>query len=148
MNKLLLSTLCAGALTSAASAFTIDVQSLAPTTLGSTTYNVPGYSSFFGPVTLSSVGGPVDIVAGTGAQLDSGESLVITFPSAITSFDGVLGNNVGDNNVVTPTSIIISGNNGNSGSAHTVAFSAVTPEPSSTALLGLGGLALILRRRK
>ncbi|MBT8038429.1 MAG: PEP-CTERM sorting domain-containing protein [Verrucomicrobiae bacterium] len=29
-----------------------------------------------------------------------------------------------------------------------VAFEAVVPEPSTTALLGLGGLALILRRRK
>ena len=87
------------------------------------------------------------ITAG-GAQLDPGESLVVTFPQAITTFDGVLGINVGDNNVVTPTTVIISGNNGNAGSAATVAFSAVTPEPSSTALLGLGGLALILRRRK
>ena len=32
--------------------------------------------------------------------------------------------------------------------AHSAAFFAPVPEPSSTALLGLGGLALILRRRK
>ncbi len=32
--------------------------------------------------------------------------------------------------------------------AHSAAFVRAVPEPSTTALLGLGGLALILRRRK
>lgn len=95
----------------------------------------------------------------------SGNTFTIDVNGAGSSIEGRVGrrNSEGSNNSVTWETLwdegILQTNGGNSGvfsdhfatsgTAGTVEYTlTVVPEPSSAALLGLGGLALILRRRK
>ena len=133
MNKLLLSSICAAALTSAASAFTLDLSSLNGQTLGlgsiSTAY---GNFTIVGPATIS--GGVANVAAG--------DTMTVIYPSNVT----YVGAFTGANTSLSTGSVQYTGTAGGNDVA-SITFDAV-PEPSSTALLGLGGLALILRRRK
>ncbi len=142
MNKILLTSICAAALTSAASAFTLDLSSLAGTDIGNAVITQGGYTFAIN----QGVGTPPGAVSGqitAGGVLTTNDSstVIIDYDQtqvSFTGFDAVLGSTfIDDGGSVTLTTGSVLGAN----------FDAV-PEPSSTALLGLGGLALILRRRK
>ncbi len=82
-------------------------------------------------------------VNGALAHTFTSESIWITGSTTLgsTSFSNLPGNILGFaayNSQLSATEI----------AAHSAAFVRAVPEPSTTALLGLGGLALILRRRK
>ena len=136
MNKLLLSSICAAALTSAASAFTLDLSGL--TTLGNgNVTNAYGSFDFYGSsASAATVSGGVMTIA-------AGQTVTITYPSNVTyQFAGQSG---GTQNTAVPGQVSFTG----AANVQAITFDGtVVPEPSSTALLGLGGLALILRRRK
>ncbi len=93
--------------------------------------------------------GFIGVLFGNAAGAEVGTANGVDFDS------GSSGGWVGNGNLFAPTgaiplasSVVISGN-GMSFNVVDAQFSAVAvPEPSSAALLGLGGLALILRRRK
>lgn len=139
MNKLLLTTICAAIATSGASAFTLDLSSLNGTTLGQATItNMYGAFQISGNSSVS--------VDNDSVTLNNNQGLNISYPANVT-YEGafISGNAIVSDafNVVS----IISTEAGNNISNLTFSSNAV-PEPSSTALLGLGGLALIMRRRK
>lgn len=139
MNKILLTSICAAALTSVASAFTLDLNSISGNTIGSQTINQEG-TSF---TVAAGVGGPISGQVSPGGILtvNSNSTVIISYDNTAVSYTGtdtVLGTLITD----TGSALVLS-----TGSVAGVNFDAV-PEPSSTALLGLGGLALILRRRK
>jgi len=70
-------------------------------------------------------------------------SLTVTMPISITEFGTGANSLASENGTFSATTTVPTGNPG----SFSMTFSAV-PEPSSTALLGLGGLALLLRRRR
>ena len=137
MNKLLLSTICAAALTSSASAFTLDLSSLNGTTLGAASI-----TNSYGTFTLIGTGGVP--ISGNKAHFDAGDTLKVIYPPNVTYIGAfITGNAVVDDD---PLTVKYTASENGVG-VEDIRFSQV-PEPSSTALLGLGGLALIMRRRK
>lgn len=139
MKNILISTVIAGALTSAASAFSLDLSSLSGQTLGSTTV-----ANTYGTFTV--VGGGTAVVSASGAvALGANETLTIVYPSTVNFEYATIassGATVTDNGTVQITAAA------NGANLIATEFSPSVPEPSSTALLGLGGVALLLRRRK
>lgn len=141
MNKLILSSICAAALASTASAFTLDLSSLNGTTLGTGTI-----TNSFGTFTLIGTG-PISVSNGE-ASLSAGNSLKVVYPSTVTYIGAFVTGNafIDDDSAVEPQTVKYTALENGVG-VEDIRFEAV-PEPSSTALLGLGGFALILRRRK
>ncbi len=137
MNKILLTSICAAALTSAASAFTLDLSALNGSNLGTGSITQDGHT-----FQLTATG--TIPVSGGVAQFDAGESLTIIYPTTVTYIGAfITGEAVVDD---TPQTVKYTATENGVG-VEDIRFSEV-PEPSSTALLGLGGLALVLRRRK
>ena len=136
MNKTLLTSICAAALTSAASAFTLDLSPLNGSSSGVLTTQLGDFT----------VSGPNDISNGI-ISLDNTEQFTIVYPSTVTYFGALIGGSVitADDSPTLGSVTFIGTEDG--ATVTTITFDQV-PEPSSTALLGLGGLALILRRRK
>ncbi len=139
MNKLLLSTICAAALTTGASAFTLDLSSLNGVTLG-----VGSVTNSYGTFTV--VGPGTAPVSGGLISLDDAEALTIIYPSTVTYVGALINGSALVSDVDGSQTVQYTAQE-NGVSISQVTFNSV-PEPSSTALLGLGGLALIMRRRK
>ena len=89
-------------------------------------------------VTFNAATGTDDNLALFVDQATEGTPLLSTTNSTLTSFDNLIFREE-SNSEATLGNLIV---------ATTYAEAAAVPEPSSTALLGLGGLALILRRRR
>lgn len=139
MNKLLLTSICAAALTASASAFTLDLSSLNGQTLGA-----GSITNSFGTFTV--VGPGTAFVTGGVATINNLESFTVIYPSTVTYVGTLVGSNI---NVNVASNQIQYTSTGDGATAQSITFNpTAVPEPSSTALLGLGGLALILRRRK
>ena len=135
MNKLFLSSICAAALVSSASAFTLDLSSLNGVELGIGSITQDGHT--FG---VSGPGGTP--ISGGVINLNENQSFTIVFPATVT-YGGAM---TAANQSVTGSQVQFVAN-ADGQTIQSFTFNPV-PEPSSTALLGLGGLALILRRRK
>jgi len=140
MNKLLLSTICAAALTTGASAFTLDLSSLNGSTLGT-----GSITNSYGTFNFSAAAGSATVTNGQISLLD-GKSLTIAYPSTVVYSTSTITGSVILEDLPANNTIKYTAAGGDIGIKN-VTFNPV-PEPSSTALLGLGGLALILRRRK
>lgn len=146
MIKLLLSTLVAVGLSSTASAFVLDLSSLVGQQGGTVTQNP------YGTFTVASSNNVVvsnftDLVTGTNTgrvTLDESEFLTIIYPSNVTYVGAFIGGNA---TASANGSNLIYLSAKEASTVDTIQFEQV-PEPSSTALLGLGGIALVLRRRK
>jgi hypothetical protein len=131
MNKILLTSICAAAMTTAASAFTLT---LTDGPLGTQVVTESGVSF---------------LITGNGGSISGG--VITTGANPVMVFY-----NSADATYVTSTLIGLGSSVGGSegalqltGQVSDISFEpTAVPEPSSTALLGLGGLALILRRRK
>ncbi len=137
MNKLLISTICAAALASSASAFTLDLSGLNGVNLGAGTI-----TNSYGTFTV--VGPGSAFISGGVAHLDNTESFTVIYPSSVTYVGAFTVGNMAINDSGSQVQYTATEDGT---SATSLTFNPV-PEPSSTALLGLGGLALILRRRK
>ncbi len=140
MNKILLSSICAAALTTGASAFTLDLAQLNGQSLGTGVITMPGIGAF----TVTGTTPASSFINGGVATINNGQSFSIIYPSNVSYVGALTGASL---NVVDNGSQVTYTSTGNNASASSLTFNQV-PEPSSTALLGLGGLALILRRRK
>ncbi|MGJ8655903.1 MAG: PEP-CTERM sorting domain-containing protein [Akkermansiaceae bacterium] len=146
MNKLLLTSICAVALSSAASAFTLDLSTLNNTVIGSHTLTQEGavFTIEEGVVDAPATEAGEFTTGGTGdvsITVNQNSTVVINYDNTKVSYSGVynpFGYTINDSGSALTL---------HTGSYANFEFDAV-PEPSSTALLGLGGLALILRRRK
>ncbi len=139
MNKILLTSICAAAMTSAASAFTLDLSSVNGQILGVSTI-----TNTYGSFTLIGSGSP-HVTNGV-VNLNPSQAFTILYPTNVTYIGAFALGNITtiDNGSAVQ---FVSNPDGTQVRQITFAETAV-PEPSSTALLGLGGLALILRRRK
>jgi len=146
MNKTLITSICAAALTSSASAFTLDLTPLVGTTIGNAVITQDGFTFAINQVSSSPPGSASgQITAGGVLIVLGGATVAIDYDQTLLCFTGTdfaLGSVVTDSNgVLTVTEGAVLGVNFET-------IESKVPEPSSTALLGLGGLALILRRRK
>ncbi len=138
MNKLLLTSICAAALSASASAFTLDLAQLNGQNIGSGNIVMPGIGTF-------TVTGPgTTLVSGGVATLNNAQSFTVFYPSNVSYVGALIGSNINVNDSGTQVQYTATANGA---TAQSLTFNQV-PEPSSTALLGLGGIALILRRRK
>jgi len=139
MNKILLTSICAAAMTSMVSAFTLDLSSLNGQTLGVNTI-----TNNCGTFTIIGSGSP-HVINGT-VNLTPSQAFTIIYPANVTYVGAFTLGNITtiDNNGAVQ---FVSNPDGTQVNRITFEKTAV-PEPSSTALLGLGGLTLILRRRK
>lgn len=142
MNKLLLTSICAAAFTTSASAFTLDLTSLNGSILGSQTI-----TNSFGSFTL--VGNSNLPVVNNVIQLDNAQTLTVTYPSNIQYIGAfITGNAVVNDDPFTVTYAAVENGVGVEDIRFAELPATSVPEPSSAVLLGLGGLSLILRRRK
>ena len=103
--------------------------------------------TYYFDVTISEVGGSKVFSTLTAAMDGDGGTGVQALTVDFGGFTGTLGTDyVLAFREADSFGNIITGTNG--GAIDNLSFSQAVPEPSTTALLGLGGLALILRRRK
>ncbi|MGJ8655902.1 MAG: PEP-CTERM sorting domain-containing protein [Akkermansiaceae bacterium] len=146
MNKTLLTSICVAGLTSAASAFTLDLTTLNDSVIGDLSITQEGAlfnltESVIAPPSTDSG----QITTGSSGRIsitvNENSTVIIDYDETKVSYSGVF-NPFGYALVDDGTKLTLG-----TGSYSDFEFNAV-PEPSSTALLGLGGLALILRRRK
>ena len=137
MNKLFLSSICAAALASSASAFTLDLSSLNGVNLGVGSITQDGH-------TFSVVGPGSAFISGGVANLNNTNSFTVIYPATVTYVGALISGDIASNE--TPSQVQFTAT-ANGQTVQSITFNPV-PEPSSTALHGLGGLALILRRRK
>ncbi len=149
MNKILLTSICAVALTSAASAFTLDLSTLNNTVIGNHSLTQEG-------ATFRILEGVIDPPAAQSGEVTTGDSgrVSITVNQDSTVIIDYDESKVSYTGVYNPFGYTIN-DNGDWLEMHTGSYSDLefaqcvpVPEPSSTALLGLGSLALILRRRR
>lgn len=153
MSSLIPSLFAAVSITATASAFSLDISSLNGQTLGTKTI-----TNAYGTFTLSA-GGTAKINSSesnlaanpaTGkVTLGANEMLTVIYPSTVTfmyatltTSGAALTNNGTLQITASPNGATIIGLEFNPAATSPV------PEPSSTALLGLGGAALLLRRRR
>ena len=133
--------------------FTVTIPSGTTVDLTQLTFDV-GFNETFHPNTKTPGWGLV-ISQGTTADPDMAGTLPTvvaagyTFENKVITLTGLTG--LTDTTVTFDFTLTIDVGNNNLGRANTmdnVVLTGTVPEPSSAALLGLGGLALILRRRK
>lgn len=135
MKKQFITSLSLIALATSASAFTLDVTQL-PSVFGTATISQNGHEfTVYGssPSAAGRLGDSITIV--------HGESITIQYPAGVEYL--FARQNSGSQNTAVPHQITFNG----ATRIKDIEFEAV-PEPTSTALLGLGSLALVMRRRK
>ena len=106
----------------------------------------------FNDVVANLLGGSINSVGSVTSGLDSNASNFVSFQSADSTFTAAFGGEFA--NLAAVTAALGDSFKDTTGYGLTAVDNGTTftvsviPEPSTTALLGLGGLALILRRRK